>query len=39
MAEEFKYVKELLTTGLGTQGTLLILRKVHNARIEEVDKN
>jgi len=34
-----KYVKELLSTGLGTEGQLLIPRKIHDTLIEEVDKN
>ncbi|RLG00035.1 MAG: phage major capsid protein [Thaumarchaeota archaeon] len=36
---EMKYIKELLGTGLGTEGQLLIPRKIHDALIEEVDKN
>jgi len=35
---EQKYVKELLSTGLGTQGQLLIPRKIHDTLIAEVDK-
>src|SRR3990167_2693824 len=35
---ELKFVKELLNTGLGTEGQLLIPRKIHDALIEEVDK-
>ena len=34
-----KYVKELLSTGLGTEGQLLIPRKIHDTLIQEVDKN
>ena len=34
-----KYVKELLQTGLGTEGQLLIPRKIHDTLIDEVDKN
>lgn len=33
-----KYVQELLTTGVGTQGQLLIPRKIHDTLIEEVEK-
>ena len=36
---EFKAVQELLSTGLGTEGQLLIPRKIHDTLIEEVDKN
>jgi len=36
---ELKAVKELLQTGLGTEGQLLIPRKIHDTLIEEVDKN
>jgi len=39
MAKNMKYVKELLQTGLGTEGQLLIPRKIHDTLIEEVDKN
>jgi len=39
MVEKMKYVKELLSTGLGTEGQLLIPRKIHDTLIEEVDKN
>lgn len=35
---EMKYVKELLATGLGTEGQLLLPRKIYDALIEEVDK-
>ncbi len=40
MAEEnkLKYVQELLQTALGTEGQLLIPRKIHDTLIEEVDK-
>ena len=34
-----KYVKELLQTDLGTEGQLLIPRKIHDTLIAEVDKN
>jgi len=36
---EYKAVQELLSTGLGTEGQLLIPRKIHDTLIEEVDKN
>lgn len=36
---EYKAVRELLQTGLGTEGQLLIPRKIHDTLIEEVDKN
>ena len=36
---ELKAIKELLQTGLGTEGQLLIPRKIHDTLIEEVDKN
>jgi len=36
---ELKYVKELLSTDLGTEGQLLIPRKIHDTLIEEVDKS
>jgi len=36
---EYKAVQELLSTGLGTEGTLLIPRKIHDTLIGEVDKN
>ena len=32
------YVKELLSTDTGTEGTLLIPKKIHATLIEEVDK-
>lgn len=38
MAEQFKYVQELLSTASGTQGTLLIERQIYDTLIEEVDK-
>ncbi|MHA1827679.1 MAG: phage major capsid protein [Candidatus Heimdallarchaeaceae archaeon] len=37
--KELKYVQELLQTSLGTEGQLLIPRKIHDTLIEEVDKN
>ncbi len=36
---ELKAVQELLSTGIGTQGELLIPRKIYDTLIEEVDKN
>jgi len=36
---ELKAVKELLQTGMGTEGQLLIPRKIHDTLIQEVDKN
>lgn len=36
---EYKHIREFLGTGLGTEGQLLIPRKIHDALIEEVDKN
>jgi len=36
--KKLKYVHELLQTGLGTEGQLLIPRKIHDTLIEEVDK-
>lgn len=36
---EYKYIKELLGTGIGTQGQLLIPRKIHDTLIEEADKH
>lgn len=35
---EYKYVKELLSTDTGVQGTLLIVRKIHDTLIAEVQK-
>lgn len=35
---EYKAVQELLSTGLGTEGQLLIPRKIYDTLIEEVDK-
>jgi HK97 family phage major capsid protein len=35
----YKYIQELLQTDLGTEGQLLIPRKIHDTLIEEVDKN
>ena len=35
---EMKFVKELLGTSIGTEGSLLIPRKIHDTLIEEVDK-
>ena len=39
MVKNLKYVKELLQTDLGTEGQLLIPRKIHDTLIAEVDKN
>jgi len=36
---ELKAIQELLSTGMGTEGQLLIPRKIHDTLIEEVDKN
>ena len=36
---ELKAVQELLNTGLGVEGQLLIPRRIHDTLIEEVDKN
>jgi len=36
---EYKAINELLQTGMGTEGQLLIPRKIHDTLIEEVDKN
>lgn len=36
---ELRAIQELLNTGLGTEGQLLIPRKIHDTLIEEVDKN
>jgi len=36
---ELKAVQELLQTGMGTEGELLIPRKIHDTLIDEVDKN
>jgi HK97 family phage major capsid protein len=38
MVNTLKHVKELLQTDLGTEGQLLIPRKIHDTLIEEVDK-
>ncbi len=35
---ELNYIQELLSTGTGTEGQLLIPRKIHDTIIEEVDK-
>jgi len=35
---EYKAVKELLQTGMGTEGQLLLPRQIYNTLIEEVDK-
>jgi len=39
MVNDMKYIKELLQTDLGTEGQLLIPRKIYDTLIEEVDKN
>jgi len=36
---ELKYVKELISTDTGTEGQLLIPRKIYDVLIEEVDKH
>ena len=36
--KKLKYVQELLSTALGTEGQLLIPRKIYDTLIEEVDK-
>ncbi len=38
MAKELKFIKELLQTGLGVEGQLLIPRKIHDTLIDEVEK-
>ena len=35
----YKSIRELLSTDMGTEGQLLIPRKIHDTLIEEVDKN
>jgi len=35
---EMKYVKELLSTGIATEGSLLIAKKIHDKLVEEVSK-
>ena len=37
--KELKYVQEFLSTAIGTEGQLLIPRKIHDTLIDEVDKN
>lgn len=39
MANELKYLKEYLSTFTGTEGTLLVPRKIYERLIEEADKN
>ena len=39
MTNKLKYVQELLQTDIGTEGQLLIPRKIYDTLIEEVDKN
>lgn len=36
---DLHYVKELLNTGTGTEGSLLIEKQIHDVLISEVDKN
>ena len=36
---KMKHIKELISTGTGTEGSLLIPKKIHDSLIEEVDKN
>ena len=40
MSQELKeqYVQELITTGIGTEGSLLIPKKIHDTLIEDMDK-
>lgn len=35
---EMKYVKELLSTDIATEGSLLIVKKIHDTLVEEVNK-
>ena len=35
---EYKYIKELLSTGIGTEGSLLIPRRIFPTLIEESSK-
>ena len=35
---ELNYIKQLLNTGVGTEGSLLIVKKIYDTLIEEVDK-
>lgn len=35
---EMKYVQELLSTNIGTEGSLLIVKKIHDTLIEETNK-
>lgn len=39
MANKLKYVQELLQTDIGTEGSLLIPKKIYDTLIDEVDKN
>ena len=34
-----EYVKELLSTGTGTEGSLLIVKKIYDTMVEETEKN
>lgn len=36
--QKLKYIKELLQTDIGTEGSLLIMRKIHDTLIQSVDK-
>ncbi len=36
---EMKYIKELLSTAAGTEGSLLIVKTIHDTLIAEVEKN
>jgi hypothetical protein len=36
--EQAQYVQELLSTGIGTEGSLIIVKKIHDVMIEETDK-
>ena len=36
---EMKYIKELLSTGIATQGSLLVVKKIYDKLLEETKKN
>ena len=36
--QKLKFVRELLNTDIGTEGSLLIMRKIHDTLIQSVDK-
>ena len=38
MTTEYRNVKEFLSTGTGTEGSLLIVKQIHDMLVEEVDK-